>query len=285
MPDQKKRSKRDIDVAGRKMSADLRRKAAPRLSDLIDKAGPADTLTDRVFAIAQGLLDRRKPRGRSGAEPDDLEAVVRDLLAEHRAALVQLSEELDSYLAIVSMGVDVRNVPLRRVFPIRIYVSRFDEKKVWRLWRRLKALLDEAGFDIAAEFPEQRGSWFKKFFVKSRNAVTSDEARDRLKQVERALRLPLDKQDAEIARTFAEGASSLLQATHDDDDVVVQLGPLLLLKRRRGAADGDSTVVALTLTPRQLAAIERNQEALMNPDELLSFLRGVEELPDSLPQA
>jgi transcriptional regulator with XRE-family HTH domain len=234
-------------------------------------------------------LQRRVDEDQSVSEDTASDVLsLRRELGEHVARLALVSErsdtvskELHAYLAAITLGLDTGAVPLFRLVPVRLYIDRADPRVITRVSRGVADLLERFGFEVADDFPAIEGSWFKKLFARSREAITSEEAMVRFKQIERAARLPLDKQEAEIAQTYAEAVAAFLEGSAEAEVAVAQFGPLLIVKRPNET--GGSSVVTRTLTSRQAAALERHQDLLQRPEDLLEFLAIAEDLPDGLP--
>ena len=61
------------------------------------------------------------------------------------------------------------------------------------------------GAENTDNYPEIKGSWYKGWIFKTRDALTSDELKERLKKVERAFELgTLEKNQAEVTKTLCE---------------------------------------------------------------------------------
>ncbi|MBI2359085.1 MAG: hypothetical protein HYV04_09310, partial [Deltaproteobacteria bacterium] len=135
----------------------------------------------------------------------------------------------------------------------------------------VQQLADDVGLELADEFPEETGSWWKRVILRTKDAASHDEGRERLVKAERALEVTyLDKPQAEANKNQADAASSLINALAKTSHACIQVGSLLIVKATK--ADGESCVVARTLTPRELKKLEENQAILRRPEEILEWL-------------
>jgi hypothetical protein len=75
------------------------------------------------------------------------------------------------------------------------------------------ALLREFGLATVVEEPPVHGSWFQRFWARSREIAESESVRERLAKAEEAIQLEhLGKRRAEIDKAKAESAAALLDA-------------------------------------------------------------------------
>lgn len=179
--------------------------------------------------------------------------------------------ETHSYLALLSMGIDLADAPLSRFLPVRTYLGKDDPSAIDAITQAIYQLADTFGFEVSDEFPSESGSWFKKFFVKTKEAATSKEVTDRLTKLERALELQgLDKPQAEVDKAKAEAIANLSKAVEGQKQAVIQCGSILLVKTTNAA--GECMMQVRTLTHLELAHLERNQNLLKCPETVLDKL-------------
>ena len=131
-------------------------------------------------------------------------------------AHAELKEDVHGYLVLQSLGVDLSDAPLPRFVPIRVYLSEADSKRTHSVSNAVRHLLDVYGFSISDDFPEESGSWWKKWFAKTRDVATQPEVIERLKKIERAVELQgLYKPQSEINRNEAEAVAALIKAVEN----------------------------------------------------------------------
>ncbi len=199
-------------------------------------------------------------------------------LEEQEAALA----DAQAYLAALSADVPLRDLPLPRIVPVRVYL-RDGSEGVESVSRAVESLLRSAGFDISGDLPPETGSWYKRWFAKTKEALTAPQVVERLEKVERAAELEyISTKQAEADRNHAEAVAALIQSLQNEQEAAVQAGSILLLKF--SDEHGHSRIVTRTLTQRELVAIERAPQLLKDPVGLLAALAGgAASLPDGKP--
>jgi len=180
----------------------------------------------------------------------------------------ELKEDVHGYLVLQSLGVDLSTVPLPRFVPIRVYLSEADAKRTRSVSNAIRHLLDVYGFTVSDDFPEESGSWWKKWFAKTRDVATQPEVIERLKKIERAVELQgLHKPQSEINKNEAEAVAALLKAVENVPTAAIQAGSILLIKTNNPHTGPCIQVRSLTL--RELTHLERNQKLLASPHDIL----------------
>lgn len=184
-----------------------------------------------------------------------------------------LSANTHEWLAVQSLGIDASNTRLSRFVPLRVYLSDTPNGAVEDLSRAIGSVLDAFGFEVADEFPPVRGSWFKKWFVKTTEVMTQPEVAERLEKLERALELKgLGQPQAEIDAKQAAAVAQLMKAVKDVPTAAIQAGSILLIKlpSRNGPI-----IQVRTLTQTELIHLENNQKLLASPADLLERLSDI----------
>jgi hypothetical protein len=93
------------------------------------------------------------------------------------------------------------------------------------------AALREFGLASAVEESPIRGSWFQRFWARSRQVRESEPVRERLAKLERALELAhLGKPQAEIDKEKAESVAALYSVVHEQNNAVVRMGSIIMIK-------------------------------------------------------
>lgn len=178
---------------------------------------------------------------------------------------------IHAYLVALGLGLDLARVPLQRFVPVRIYLQEQSRSSVARTSDAVVAFLDELGFRPSDDFPEETGSWFKKWFAKSSSALSQPQVIERLQKGERALELEyLHCKQAEADKNQAEGAAALIRAVSDQRAAVCQIGSILLVKSTDSL--GHSHIVTRTLNQAEIIALEKHPGVLKSPADVLAFL-------------
>ncbi len=192
-------------------------------------------------------------------------------LASFRVEHSGLKQDVHGFLAIQSLGLDLSDIPLPRFVPIRVYLSDADPRRIRNVSNAVRHLTETFGFTISDEFPDESGSWWKKWFVRSKEAVTQPEVVERLKKIERAVELQgLYKPQSEINKNEAEAVATILKAIESVPTAAIQAGAILLVKTSNSL--NGPCIQVKTLTQRELIHLEKNQKLLTSPQDIFSKL-------------
>ena len=196
-------------------------------------------------------------------------------LGSEHAQVIETRETLHDFVWLLSTGTDVRNVATQRYVPVRVYVTDPVPSEAQRS-KLLDALFEffaSRGFERSYDLPDESGSWWKKLFLRTKDAATHEQVQKRLRKAERALQNEyLEKPQAEANQMQANAASSLIEALKDTPTACIQVGSLLLVKGP--GPDGRPAIIARTLTTTELQALEENQAMLRQPEQVLQWLEG-----------
>jgi len=233
------------------------------------------------------LLDRLIDRRRR-AQPqsvlrqlDELSGEVRDL--QSRTKSVQI--ETHALLAIQALGLPSEEVRLTRYVPVRAYIDKTPEGAIAAISTAVADVLVAFGFSVADEFPEIKGSWFKKWFAKSKDVLSQPEVKERLEKIERAVELKgIDRPQAEVDEKQASAIAKLVKALDKVPNAAVQAGSVLVVKL---TTPKGPVIQARTLTQQEMVELENNQLLLQDPAEVLGRLSAActhtRKLPPSKP--
>lgn len=180
-------------------------------------------------------------------------------------------KELHNYLIYQYLGEDVSSIKLDRFIPVRVYLSDENETDIREVSSAIDNLLAAFGFEFSDDFPAEKGSWWKKWFAKSKEVATQPEVADRLEKIERALELKgLHKPQAEVDKAQAEAIAALTAATKDIPNVAIQAGSILLVKTMDG--NQSPCLQVRTLSTKELIYLENNQHLLCKPATVMQSL-------------
>lgn len=231
----------------------LERQAADSVST---QAAPALVEHARQLVRETEWLFRRieEHRGQSPSAPEIADATYR-IFSEHGALPSRVHQDFDDFASsMVHGGVWT---------PVSVYTSA-DDGTALKL--ALTAVLQEFGLAAAVEEPPVRGSWFQRFWARSRDIAESEPVRERLRKLERALELErLGKVQAEIDKAKAEAVAALYGVVKEQQNAVVRMGSIIMIK----TADD---LVVWTIGEMEAAALEKNSELLRDPVAALKFL-------------
>jgi len=191
--------------------------------------------------------------------------------AELGQSVTANQHEAHSFLALLSMGLNLAEVKTPRLLPVRVYLRDDNSLETANVAKQVERLLSAFGFAVADDFPAESGSWWKKWFAKTTDVMTQPEVYERLQKIERALEMSaLLKPQAEIDRNQAEAVQALLDGIKDQVHATVQVGSILVLKTTN--ANEKSIVHVRQLSQKQLIAIENAPELLQSPGKALELL-------------
>ena len=130
--------------------------------------------------------------------------------------------------------------------------------------------MEESGFEIIEEGDAVRGSFLKDFLFKSKEALSSDKAREIFEEGAEALRLKtLDLPTAEASLKLAEAASKLINSLEAFEAGVIRTGAVLVVKVTR---NGKSYVKVDTVSPTLMHELNSDPSLLERPDDIFDLL-------------
>lgn len=172
---------------------------------------------------------------------------------------------------------------IQRLVPVRIYLSNTTDEETYDAVDAVHELCAALDMEIHIEFPGQRGSFFKRLIARTFGVMTHQEVTERLKKAERALELHvLEKPQSDVDGSRLQGTAELLKAI-GDNDAVIQIGSILLVKHC--CHDCPGRMFVRTLTQAELIFIEKNQQYLRRPHEILDALNAISKQDDNSIQA
>lgn len=196
---------------------------------------------------------------------------LKGILFEETDSRKTLQEEVHSYLAVQSLGIDTNKVPIHRFVPIRVYLSDVNQEGINKLSEAVNVFSDALGFVISDSFFPEIGSWYKRWFAKSKEVATTPEVTKRLHKGERALELAtLGKYQANVDKDQAEAASTLIRSLENIPNAVCQIGSILLIKVTD--ANTGTRIYTRSLTPQEMLFLECNQNLFKSPQDILDAL-------------
>jgi len=158
------------------------------------------------------------------------------------------------------------SVAVNRIFPITVYLDGHDAESVKKVQAAIRQVIAEADWDLAFEGDGIPGSWFGRFFARSKEALTSEQTKAELRRIERALEIQaLHLPQSQIDAAQSDGVAKLITALANTSDALILIGSVLLIK-----VDGVLTV--RNLTQVELAYIEHNKNLYKSPKDMLEEL-------------
>jgi hypothetical protein len=170
------------------------------------------------------------------------------------------------FLITMARELSSPSIAITRLLPVTAYVDDHNYKTFEEVQAAIRQIIAEAGFDIAFESDPVRGSWFGRFFARSKFPVTSEEAEAELRRIEQSLEGQISTPaPAGFDASQSDGVAKLIHSLKDTPDAIIQIGSVLLVK-----VDGVPTV--RSLTQAELAFLDRNKRLYKMPKEILDEL-------------
>lgn len=222
--------------------------------------------------VRRSLRDHSKRLSAISKRLASLEQSTEDRLTTLGALTTDTRATLHDVIWSATTGADLAAAELHRFVPVRVFFDdSISDDGRGTVIDAIEGLLRPLGFEKSYELPDEDGSWWKKFVLRTSQALTHDEVRRRLEKAERAVEATyLDKPQAEANHLQAEAAASLIQALNTTGNACIQVGSLLLVKATRG--DGQTAIIARTLTFDELKRLEEHQSMLRQPEAILDWL-------------
>jgi|GEM_PF-4462725 len=207
-------------------------------------------------------------------------------LARLESELQKAKNDVHELTWLLSIGSDIASVRLQRNVPVRIYFSDPvpDVEKREVVVKALESLAKDVGLIRSYELPDESGSWWKRFWLKTEEFLTQDEVQLKIGKVQKAAEVRyLDKPQAEANHLQAQAAACLIDSLKDVQKGCIQVGSLLLLKMPDD--QGVPVIVSRTLSAEELVHLESNHIALKSPERVLEWLSSSRKRIDSdIPQ-
>jgi len=218
-------------------------------------------LKDRIF-------ERRRR-----SQPESLLRQVANLQNEIRilkANTDTVRVETHSLLAIQALGLPTERVRSTRFVPVRAYIDQTPEGAIDTISAAIADVLSAYGFTVADEFPEIKGSWFKKWFARSKEVLSQPEVIERLQKIERAVELKaIDMPQAGVDEKQASAIAKLIKCLDKVPNAAIQAGSVLVVKL---TTTKGPVIQARTLSQEEMVELENNQLLLQDPAEVLNKL-------------
>lgn len=231
-----------------------------------------DHLTAQLHRLRSSTDDRL------GGLEADLNEVRRDH-TELAQDTRELAQDTRAFLMAESLGIDTARVRLHRILPVRMYLQR-EPRDLEAVTDAVASAIRDLGFEVAEDFPAEEGSWWKRWWVRSKDALAREDVQERLQKLEKAAEIKaLGRPQADADEVHSRAIANLMSAVTEQDNAAVQCGSVLLVKTTRG---GKSNVQVRTLSPTELVLLENRPNLLQQPARILEELaEAVGDAPES----
>jgi hypothetical protein len=148
----------------------------------------------------------------------------------------------------------------------QIYLDTDNIELAEKFYENFKLVLKTIDFEVSKENDAIMGSWWKRFWVSSKD-FTNKEIITRLEKIERGAELQyIDKVQSEVDLNTANAIGILLRETKDIAHFSSLVGSLLFAKT---TIYGEAKIFAQTLTQEQLSILKENPTLLQRPFDLI----------------
>lgn len=227
-----------------------------------DKAGSGLPFVQRQYEISNNL----------DYLSSEISALQRALQALMRSEQEHHIQTLD-LLASMASELETASGAITRLIPITVFLDTQDGKTVAEVQAAIRQVIAEANWELSFEGEGIPGSWFGRFFARSKMALTSEQVRAELGRLQRSIEMQaLDQSSAQVRAEQSEGIAKLIAALADTQDALIQIESVLLLK-----VDGVLTVRNLTRV--ELAHLEHNKQLYKAPKDMLEELTRISVKP------
>ena len=147
--------------------------------------------------------------------------------------------------------------------PVSVYTSAADGTDLTRV---ITAALREFGMTVAVEEPPALAPWFQRFWTRSSEAVSSTSVRQRLHELEEAVRDEhLQRPRTDLTKAQSEAASLVVRSVEQQESSLVRFGSTVVVN-----AQGETSVWS---DHAAVAALEKSGHLLRIPVSALELLR------------
>lgn len=182
----------------------------------------------------------------------------------------ELQIEAHTLMALVSLGLNQDETRFRRIVPLRAYLDIDDRGLMSETAAAITEVIDMLGFGLADDFPAVYGSWYKRWFAKSRDALSRPEVVERLEKLERAIELKyVENPQSDVDGKQAGAIAKLVKCLEKTPNAALQAGSVLVVKI---TTPSGPMIQARSLSQQELTELENNQQFLQEPATILKKL-------------
>lgn len=154
--------------------------------------------------------------------------------------------------------------------PIEIYIDTNNSNQIEKVYNKTIEFINSKNFKIEKELPPEDGSWYKRIFVKVKEATQSDDFKEKLSEAEYGIRLhTITKQQSEIDKNQAEAVSSIIDSIKEIPNAAIKVGSILIVKI---TVSDMPTISVKNLSLKEMLSLENKPSLLRNPTEILENL-------------
>lgn len=167
-----------------------------------------------------------------------------------------------------------------QTIPIDIYIDTNKPEEIFEVYDSVLKFSKSIGFDETIEFEAIKGSWFKRIIAKSKEKLSSEDVKDRLKEAEYGIEVnTILRQQSEIDKNQSEALSNIISSLKDIPNAAIRIGALIVVKLTDN--DGSVSLQVRTLSIKELHLLNKKPELLQMPKQILQAL--AKEIDDEHP--
>lgn len=192
-----------------------------------------------------------------------------DVLSARIEELEKSNNNLNKYLYNNLIERDL--VEKYQYIPIEIYIDSDSLETALKIYEAVNLFLNEIGFQKEIELQAIKGSWFKRFVAKSKEAISSDEVLDRLKEAEYGLEVNMVlKKQSEIDVNSSQALLNIVKSIESVPNAVIRIGSILVVKLTNEL--GEVSLQSRTLSIKEMYLLNKNPDLLQKPQKILSAI-------------
>lgn len=154
--------------------------------------------------------------------------------------------------------------------PVEIYLDSNDQNNIKNAYKTITDFINNKNLVVEKDLPAEEGSWFKRFFVKTKNIAESEGFKEKKSEVEYGIKLhTITKHQSEVDKNQAEAVSKIIESIKDIPNAAIKIGSLLIVKI---TVSETPSISAKNLSLKELMMLENTPSLLKNPVQLLENL-------------
>jgi hypothetical protein len=170
----------------------------------------------------------------------------------------------------IEPGANVDQAEVEESIAVTAWLDTADPLVARTVLDALDKLIVAIGYESPQDEVVRRGSFWRQAQAKVNRAISSDEVKERLIKVERAVELCyLDSKQADVDSKIGETVSQLVSSLEEIPHACIRAGSVLLIKYQD---ERGPVLVMRSLSQLEIRALERYPEIQMRPREALQAL-------------
>jgi len=153
---------------------------------------------------------------------------------------------------------------------VEIYLDTNNSSDIFNVYSSVIDFTKSIDFEVFVDLEAIKGSWWKRFIIKSEIPMSSQNVNDRLKAAEQNLEVEILKSQSEIDRNQSEALLNIMTSLNGIGDAAIRIGSLLVVKTTN--IEGEVNLVVQTLSGAQLRMVNKNPSLIKQPKNIFDKL-------------